>query len=87
MELTEAQYARIAHLFPWQRGNVKVSNRETLNALPYLVQQGCVWPALPTRFGRWHTVYMRLHRWAQSGLLEWAWSYPDSIACAEGLSS
>ena len=36
-------------------------------------QQGCVWRALPARFGRWHTVYMRLHRWARSGLLERVW--------------
>ena len=74
MELTEAQYARIAHLFPRQRGNVKVSNRETLNALLYLAANGCVWRALPARFGRWHTVYMRLHRWAQSGVLERVWA-------------
>ena len=73
-ELTEAQYARIAHLFPRQRGNVQVSNRETLNALLYLVRQGCVWRALPERYGRWHTIYMRLRRWAERGLLEQVWA-------------
>ena len=74
MKLTEAQYARIAHLFPRQRGNVRVSNRETLNALLYLVRQGCVWRALPQRYGPWHTVYMRLRRWAERGLLEQVWA-------------
>lgn len=38
IELTEGQHARIAHLFSWQRGNVRVSNREMLNALLYLVK-------------------------------------------------
>ena len=69
MDLTEAQCARIARLFPQQRGNMKVSNWDALKVLLCQAANGCVWRALPARFGRWHTVYMRLHRWAQSGVL------------------
>ena len=35
-----------------------------------MAEQGCTWRALPERFGPWHTVYMRLHRWAKAGVLE-----------------
>ena len=43
MELTEAQYARIAPLLPVQRGNVTISNLHVLNAMLYVVEHGCKW--------------------------------------------
>ena len=70
MELTNEQYARIAPLLPRSRGNTKLSHRQVLNALLYMAEQGCKWRALPERFGPWHTVYMRLNRWAKAGVLE-----------------
>lgn len=60
MELTEAQYQRIASHLPVQRGNVRIPNRQVLNAILYVAEQGCKWRGLPERFGRWHTVYMRM---------------------------
>ena len=33
MEITEAQYSRIAHCLPVQRGTVRLSNRQVLNAI------------------------------------------------------
>ena len=57
-------------MFPKQRGNIKVSNLDVINALLYILEQGCKWRALPTRFGRWHTIYMRFSRWAKSGILQ-----------------
>ena len=40
--LTEAQYARITHVFPVQRGNVALSNLQVLNALLYIAVRGSV---------------------------------------------
>ena len=70
MELTEAQYQRIAHLLPVQRGNVRIPNIQVLNAILYVAEHGCKWRGLPPHFGRWHTVYTRLNRWAKSGVLD-----------------
>lgn len=70
MEITEAQYERIAPSLPVQRGNVKVSNLQALNAILYVAEQGCKWRALPARFGPWHTIYTRMNRWSKSGVLE-----------------
>lgn len=70
MELTDEQYERIAPLLPRARGNTRLSPRQVLNGLLYMAEQGCKWRALPERFGPWHTVYMRLNRWAKAGVLE-----------------
>src|ERR1700733_135115 len=70
MELTEAQYERIKETLPVQRGNVSLSNLQVLNAVLYVAEQGCKWRGLPKRFGRWHTVYMRMSRWSKAGVLD-----------------
>jgi len=70
MEITQEQYARIKHSLPVQRGNVSLSNLQVLNAILYVAEQGCKWRGLPKRFGRWHTIYMRMNRWAKNGVLD-----------------
>ena len=70
MELTEEQYARIKDSLPVQRGNVRLANLQVLNAILYVAEHGCKWRGLPKRFGRWHTVYTRMNRWAKAGVLE-----------------
>ena len=70
MEITEEQFARIKNGLPVQRGNVSLTNMQVLNAILYVAEQGCKWRGLPRRFGRWHTVYMRMNRWAKNGVLD-----------------
>jgi transposase len=70
MEITEEQYARIKDSLPLQRGNVSLSNLQVLNAILYVTEQGCKWRGLPKRFGRWHTIYTRMNRWAKNGVLD-----------------
>jgi transposase len=70
VEITEAQYRRIEPILPRQRGNVRLSNLEVLNAILYVAEQGCKWRGLPKRFGHWHTIYTRMNRWSKSGVLD-----------------
>jgi transposase len=70
MEITEAQYERIAHCMPVQRGNVSLTNLRVLNAILYVAEHGCKWRGLPKRFGNWHTIYTRMNRWSKSGVLD-----------------
>jgi len=70
MEITEAQYERIKDALPVQRGNVRLSNLQVLNAVLYVAEQGCKWRGLPKRFGRWHTIYTRMNRWSKAGVLD-----------------
>lgn len=41
-----------------------------INALLYIAENGCKWRSLPKEFGMWHTIYMRLRRWAEKGVLD-----------------
>jgi transposase len=70
MELTQQQYEKIRDSLPLQRGNVRLSNLEVLNAILYVAEQGCKWRGLPSRFGNWHTIYVRMNRWARNGVLD-----------------
>jgi transposase len=70
MEITAEQYERIADCLPRQRGNVNLGNREVLNAILFVTEQGCKWRGLPRRFGNWHTIYTRMNRWSKAGVLD-----------------
>jgi transposase len=70
MEITEEQYAHIQNSLPVQRGNVSLTNLQVLNAILYVAEHGCKWRGLPKRFGRWHTIYTRMNRWAKNGVLD-----------------
>ena len=69
-KITAKQYAKIRPLLPVQRGNVRISTIDFINAVPYVLENGCKRRALPERFGKWQTVYARFRRWSRSGVLE-----------------
>ena len=70
MQLTDAQFERIVPYLPRPSGHTKVGQRQVVDTLLYLAKEGCSWRALPERFGNWHTIYVRLNRWARQGVLE-----------------
>ena len=74
MQLTDAQWARIAPLMPTPRGNCKLPARQALEGWLFITKEGCSWRALPERYGPWHTVYMRGRRWIDAGVLERVWA-------------
>ena len=63
MEISQVQYERIADCFPVHRGNVAYDNLKVLNAILYVMENGCKWRRLPEKFGNWHTIYVRMSRW------------------------
>jgi transposase len=70
MEISESQYEQLASYLPIQRGNVRLSNLQVLNAILYVAEHGCKWRGLPERFGPWHTVYTRMMHWSRNGVLD-----------------
>lgn len=70
MEITSSHFKIIEKLLPIQRGNVKLSNIQVLNAILYVAEHGCKWRGLPKKFGNWHSVYTRANRWAKQGVLD-----------------
>lgn len=70
MKLTKKQFAKIEHLMPVARKKPVVSNYQFLCAMLYMIENGCKWRALPKKFGKWHTIYMRFSRWSEKGIIE-----------------
>ena len=70
MNLTMNKYEKIKHLMPKARKPLVVSNYQFLCALLYIIENGCKWRALPEKYGKWHTIYMRFNRWAKNGTIQ-----------------
>ncbi len=70
MELQKEQYEQIKDCFPKQRKPAKISNLEVLNAVLYVVENGCKWRGLPKEYGDWHVIYVRINRWAKRGVYQ-----------------
>ena len=70
MNISKEQYERIADCFPRQRGNVTHDSLKVINAILYVLENGCKWRSLPKEFGNWHTIYMRMSRWSKNGVLD-----------------
>ena len=69
MELNTEQFERIKESLPIERGNVNIHQRNFLNAVLYVLENGCKWRRLPKEYGNWHTLYTRMNRWSKSGVL------------------
>ncbi len=74
MERTQAQYERIAPVFPKHRGKVLLRNVSVRNAILYVAEQGCKRRGLPAHFGHGHILSTRRNRWAQKGVLDRGWA-------------
>ena len=70
MKLTENQIERIQAHLPIPRKPPTVEMMKFLNAVLYVIENGCKWRALPKEFGNWHTIYTRLNRWSKNGTLD-----------------
>ena len=66
-QITAKQYAKIHPCLQVQRGNVQISNITFINAVLYVLENGCTWHALLERFGTLYTVYARFRRWSRGG--------------------
>ena len=55
---------------PIPRKPPEISNYQFLCALLYMIENGCKWRALPKKYGKWHTIYMRFNRWSKNGTIQ-----------------
>src|SRR5271167_1058167 len=72
-DLTDAQWAIMEPLLPRpvRAGASRTTDfREVLNAICYLLENGCKWSALPHDFPPEGTVRDYFHQWRRSGLLQ-----------------
>ena len=68
-DLTDAQWEKIEAFFP--NGNKSgIHKRSLVEAVLYLVDNGCKWRALPHDYPKWSTVKSFYYRAVESGLWE-----------------
>ena len=71
-DLTDAQWELITPWFepkPSQPGKrPTVSRRLIVNAIFYLLREGCRWRSLPRNYPDWRLVYAYFHLWHQRGV-------------------
>jgi transposase len=74
-DLTDAEWAKIAHLVPKHTNGSplggrrpKYSQREILNALFYITKAGCTWRMLPHDLPPWQAVYGYFAEWRDAGV-------------------
>src|ERR671911_1390029 len=68
--IADADWDRIKHLLPGQRGQhggVARDNRLFIDAVLYVARTGIPWEDLPPRFGNWNSQWRRFDRWAAKG--------------------
>ena len=68
-DLTDAQWEVITEYFP-QNGNSDHHKRSLINAVLYLIDNGCKWRSLPHDYPPWSTVHSFYFRARKSGLWE-----------------
>ena len=71
--LTNRQFALIEPILkedtrPSWGGKPTISDRHALEAVLYILREGCRWRAMPEVFGHWMMVFMRYKRWVERGV-------------------
>lgn len=70
MKLNNEHLEKIKKYLPIPRKPAEIEMIDFLNAVLYIIENGCKWRALPKEFGDWHTIYTRLNRWCKNGTLD-----------------
>jgi transposase len=69
--MTDEAWERIEPLLPRQgRGGRWNDHRITINGMFWVLNSGAPWRDMPTRYGRWQSVYDRYCRWTDDGLID-----------------
>ena len=68
-KLTDEQWKIIQPLLPKQtRGRPRADDRETLDAILYVLRTGCRWDDLTSYSHHYTTAWRRLKRWEEQGI-------------------
>lgn len=70
-DLTDVEWQKIKPLLPGEKAIGRprqVDTKEILNAIFYVLSEGCRWRALPHDFPPWQTVYNYFRHWQRLGV-------------------
>jgi transposase len=69
--LSDREWAMLKDDLPGKEGDAgqtAADNRLFVNAVLWIARTGAPWRDLPTRFGKWNSVYQRFNRWSRQGV-------------------
>jgi transposase len=69
--LSDREWAMLKDDLPGKEGDAgqtAAENRLFVNAVLWIARTGAPWRDLPTRFGKWNSVFQRFNRWSQRGV-------------------
>ncbi len=74
-DVSDTQWSKVKEFFDHKREDGrgrprKHDARELLNAILYVMNQGCSWRALPKDLPPWKTVFSQRQRWTEDGTLQ-----------------
>ena len=72
-ELSDRIWAKMEQHLPGKvtdPGRTGRDNRQFMEAILWLARTGAHWRALPERFGKWNSVYVRFNRWCRDGVFD-----------------
>lgn len=71
-ELSPSQFSLIEDLLPsnGRQGGQWKDHRRVLNGIFWLLHTGAQWREIPSRYGKWQTLYHRFTRWRRDGTID-----------------
>lgn len=72
-EISDRIWAKMENHLPGKAtdpGRTGCDNRHFMEAILWMARTGAHWRALPERFGKWNSVYVRFNRWCREGVFD-----------------
>ena len=72
-DLTDEEWQKIKHYLPsnaHHNGHPYSDHRPYLNGMIWHLATGAAWRDLPSRYGKWNSVFRRFSRWSKIGLMQ-----------------
>ena len=69
-KFTKIRYKRLDRLIPIARQLAKMPNYKFIYTMFYIIENACKWMALPKKYRKWHTVYVKFNRWSKNGTVD-----------------
>ncbi|MET7847135.1 IS5 family transposase [Streptomyces avermitilis] len=85
-DLSDGEWVRLEPHLPMNvgRGGRWKCHRMVINGILFRLRTGVPWRDLPSRFGKWQTIYDRHRRWSADGTREMVFRAVQAEADAEG---
>ncbi|TYZ23376.1 transposase [Selenomonas ruminis] len=81
LSLTDEAYEKIREYLPKEKttGRPGMDERLFLDALIFIVREGCSWRSIPAAYGKWNSIYKKFRSWESQNI------FPRIYFCLMGL--